>query len=175
MCMTCVAEGRMTQAELDQHNANQTDGADFAAVRAALGQDPASFLAQLLSGQDVPELDPEADAQDLMDGSVKILLEFIASENEKHGTPETSLEMAAATERDAGRLMYKCRPATIAVTLSTITRRYAILLEQWATLYARAAIGDDDTIDLDAATTAEAKAAVTRATREPEHRTGMYI
>jgi hypothetical protein len=176
MCRNCVAEGRMTQEELDKHNVNQTDGADFAAVREALDKDPAAFLA-LLMGEGESKPDPEAEDRERMDSMVNILLDFVSQQDSKQGVPQTAVELAEACERDAGRLMYKCTPAVVAVSLITITRRYAALLQQWAELYAKAAIGDDDTIDLDAATTSEAKDAVTRATGGiiPEHKTGMYL
>jgi len=179
MCKICVSEGRMTQEELDEANANGTDAADFAAARALLDGDrafldgdPAVILAAMLAGES--RLDPEAEAQAAMDETARILLASVGQSDEKYGSPETAVELCEAIDRDAARMMLKCQPATIAISLATITRRYAALLGQWAELYTKAAIGDDDTIDLDAARTAEAKEAVTRATGS-DHKTGMYL
>jgi hypothetical protein len=174
MCRMCVDEGRMTQADLDAANAEQTDQADGAAWRLLGDGDAAEFLTSLLS-LSATEPDPEVMAQEALDSAVKIMLDFIAQEDRIHGIPDDVVDLADACERDAGKMMYRCQPKTLALTLTILARRYVILLDQWATLYAKAAIGDDDTIDLDAATTAEAKLAVTRATANSEHETGMYL
>lgn len=173
MCKICVSEGRMTQEELDQANAIGSDAAEGAGAR-ALGIDPAAFLAELFSEANS---DPETAAQEVMDNAVKLMLDFVIQEDTSHGVPETAVDLENACERDAGKMMFRCKPGTIALAAVVLARRYAAVLEQWATLYARAAIGDDDTIDLDAAQTAEAKQAVTRATGGivPEHKTGMYL
>jgi hypothetical protein len=171
MCQTCVKEGRMTQAELDEANRNQTDSSDGAAMRLFGNNDDAvDFLKSFLGIGTEP--DPETLAQEAMDASAKIMLDFIVQEDKAHGVPDNAVDLMNACERDAGKMMYRCRPQTLALSLIVLARRYTTVLEQWATLYARAAIGDDDILDLDSATTAEAKAAVTRVS---EHRTGMYL
>jgi hypothetical protein len=172
MCKIYVSEGRMTQEDLDRANATGSDAADGSGRKAfpGLAADPAAFLAQLLG----EPADPETEAVNRMDETARILLELVIQEDEKHGAPQSSVELLEACERDAARLMFTLKQSTVALSLTVFVRRYAILLERWAELYAKAAVGEDDTIDLDAATTAEARAAVTRAT-SPEHKTGMYL
>lgn len=166
----------MTQEQLDQANAEGTDQADFSAVQEVLDKDPAAFLASLLGFATAATPDLETESMEFMDETVRLLLDFLKQEDGKHEAPATAVATREACERDAGVLMFKCKPGTLAISLAVLSRRYAILLEQWAELYAKAAIGEDDTVDLDAATTAEAKVAVTRATAPAsEHKTGMYL
>jgi hypothetical protein len=167
MCKMCVDKGAMTQAELDEANANQTDGADGAAMRLLGGnEDAAEFLKSLMGLGAEP--DPEALAQETMDATAKTLLDFIVQEDKAHGVPDNAVDLMNACERDAGKMMYRCQPKTLALSLIVLARRYASLLEQWATLYARAEVDGEDF----PAVTPEAKAAVTRAS---DHKTGMYL
>lgn len=165
----------MTQKELDQANAIGSDAADGSGEKAypGLSADPAAFLAQLLGNP----TDLETEAMRCMDEMVRVALRLVIQEDEKYGAPQGAVELIEACERDAARLMFTLKQSTVALSLTVFVRRYAVLLEQWAELYVKAAAGEDETIDLDAAQTAEAKRAVTRATRaaDREHNTGMYL
>lgn len=164
----------MTQEELDQANAIGSDASDGSGEKAypGLSADPAAFLAQLLG----EPTDPEAEATHRMDETARILLELVIQEDEKYGAPQNAVELNEACERDAARLMFTLKQSTVAMSLIVFVRRYAILLEQYAELYVKATAGTDETIDLDAVQTAEAKKAVTRAAATaPEHKTGMYL
>jgi hypothetical protein len=126
MCKICVADGRMTQAELDEHNRNQTDGADGAAAALLKDDDGATeFLKALLGASIDTGPDLETMAQAALDRAVNTAMAFVDQENQTHGVPESAVDLVEACERDAGKLMYRLEPKTIALTLIVLARRYA--------------------------------------------------
>lgn len=178
MCEQCVAEGRMTQEDLDRIDAQRSQVSS-----AVISGDPAEFLARLLGGG--APVDPEAQALAELDKTVQRALGIHRDKLTK--LTETSSELGdilkldsavkihLLAELEARLLMFGESPRAIAYALAVVIHRYDELLDAWGTLYAKAAIGDDDTIDLDAAQTAEARAAVTKATKPAENPTGMYL
>jgi hypothetical protein len=186
MCQQCVDEGRMTQAELDEANKTPSDPrANGALVKEIFGpdlEDAPAFIKELLG---VPDKDPEAEAQETMDKQVAQILDFYRSKRDLAvEMAPAGISMESARGRDtlasalAGELMFKQNPSAIAFTLTVLTGRYLDLLDQWATLYVKAAAdADGDEINLDAATNPETKTAVTKAaTAQDVHLpTGMYL
>jgi len=159
MCKICVAEGRMTQAELDQNNAEQNDGSDGSAIRMGgweeifgrkirdlfgdrdlfgrtdFALDPAMILnvVEALKVQATPDQREqiESAAHTFLDDTVSALL--------KMAKPYTGAGTAARQELAASamtrELMTDQSPLAIAHALSVVTIRYVGLLDQWAALY----------------------------------------
>jgi hypothetical protein len=181
MCKSCVENGTMTQEELDEQRASGgPTGLASGGIVVGLGDAP-DFIKNLF-GAGEPK-DPEAEAMKSMDDAVDLMLRQYKdrAKNVTEGSTNmldklnTPRGRSALAEGMAGDLMFRQDPAAIAYTLAVLTGRYIDLLDAWSTLYVKATIDDDDTVDLDSATTAEAKAAVTAHSTDSDHRTGMYL
>ncbi len=124
---------------------------------------------------------PGHKANATMDAAMKNLLEFYKGNREALTSGEYKLSdpmvADAFLENLAAKMMFKLDPRDIAYAAALAVHRYAGLLETWAPQYLAAAKGEDE-MDLDAATTPEAKLAVTDAVNAdvpPAHKTGMYL
>lgn len=172
MCQECVAEGRMTQAELDEANAKS--------IASGL---PADFLKEIF-GPDA-KVDPDAQATDLMDEAVARLLGFLNESLDtlrKGGIEslQTPTELDTFLEGVAGRLLFRAKaPSSLAFGVAILAYRYQELLKSWATLYVAAAKDVDElAVNLDAAATPESKLAVTGAAKTKGDTTpapGLYL
>lgn len=172
----------MTQEELDAQRASGGP-TSLASGGIVLGlEDAPEFIKELFGKAREPK-DPEAETMKEMDNAVRLLLEqykdragdITKDSKDMLDTLNTPRGRSMLAEGIAGNLMFRQNPAAIAYTLAVLTGRYIDLLDAWSTLYVKATIGDDDTVDLDSATTAEARAAVTAHSTDPDHRTGMYL
>lgn len=185
MCKMCVENGSMTQEELDEANAAEPgtdERADGSAAAFFLDGAP-EFLRDLLKAEleRGDSEDPNTAAQERMDQQILKIMEihrtYLGNAQEYNvelaGSPQGK---EAVSEAIAGILMFKQNPPAIAFTLALLIDRYVQLLDQWAELYVKMADDPDKEMDLDAATTAESKVAVTdAAARVHSERTGMYL
>jgi hypothetical protein len=192
MCQACVAEGRMTQAELDEANRNEgdprADGAMIKQVFQGNADEAEDFIRDLFGSLKEDQPNPEDEAAQLMDDVARNLLTFLKSHTDgitamaparAAETLDSAMGRHALAEALAGQFMFKLDQRSLAFALGVIIQRYAGLLDQWADLYVRA-VQDPDAdpaINLDSATTPESKTAVTEAAavQGVEPPTGMYL
>jgi hypothetical protein len=159
MCQQCVDAGDMTQEQWDD-------------ARAKLyGDRPKPDLKAVLDGLFDQFTPASAKVEETkMDRAVDVLLDIVNQHTGRLEDADLDTQdeagQAATADTLAMELHYDQTPQALAYALGVIAMRYQDVLEQWASLEVAIAKEMGADLDLDAAKTPEAKAALTAAAED---------
>lgn len=187
MCQNCVDEGRLTQEQHDRlHSGEPVDEVmSEEQIEEWQRKFEAAGVAVIDARDILSRANPETKAEQDINESIQTTLAFvrgrlqdatgigISSESMNNWVVQNKM-----AEMLAGEMLFRVNAQSLAYGLAVMTMRYDAVLAQWAELYARAAedVNDKD-VNLDAATTPEAKLAVSKVTNTatPPLTPGQYI